>query len=288
MQGLADAAPEILLARLSAETRRIRLGTGGVMLPHYSAFKIAESFRMLEALAPGRIDLGVGRAPGGTQLVNAALESRDPSKFPAQIAEAIGYLEGTTSPSSPFAGLRAMPSGATAPELWVLGSSDYGARLAARMGLPYAYAHFIGGDEPNIPRIYRARFDATARTGRARCIVTVAAIVASTDEEAEDLALPLRLWRTRIMSGQGGGPIPSLAEARAHAWPAHERAATERGRRLVCGSPSTVRAALEGIVDEHGADEAMVVTIAPDYAARLRSYELLAEAFALERTLVSA
>jgi luciferase family oxidoreductase group 1 len=287
MEGLADASPEVLLARLSAETERIRLGTGGIMLPHYSAFKIAESFRMLDALAPGRIDLGVGRAPGGVGLVNAALESRDPREFPQQIAETIAHLEGTMPLSSPFSRLRAMPSGATAPQLWVLGSSDYGALLAAEMGLPYAYAHFIGGHDPRITRAYRARFQATERAPQPRCIVTAAALVASTDEEAEDLALPLRLWRTRIVRGQGG-PIPSLAEARAYPFSAHEREEAERGRRLLCGSPSTVRAALEQLVADHAADEALIVTIAADYASRRRSYELLAEAFALERTLVPA
>lgn len=280
MQGLADASPEILLARLSAETERIRLGTGGVMLPHYSAFKVAESFRMLDALAPGRIDLGVGRAPGGVGLVNAALDSRDPREFPAQIAQAIGFLEESMPAAHPFARLHAMPAGATAPELWVLGSSDYGALLAADMGLPYAYAHFIGGDEPSITRAYRSRFRATTRMPAPRCIVTVAAIVAPTDREAEDLALPLRLWRSRIVRGQGG-PIPSLAEARAYPWSPQERNDAERGRRLLCGSPATVRAALEALVTDHEADEAMIVTIAPDYASRMRSYELLAEAFAL-------
>jgi len=286
MRGLADAAPEVLLARLTAETSRIRLGSGGVMLPHYSAFKVAETFRMLDALAPGRIDLGVGRAPGGTGLVAAALETRDPSLFPQQIAETIGYLEDTTPASSEFASLPVMPAGTTAPELWVLGSSEYGALLAANMGLPYAYAHFIGGEATHIARAYRDRFRPNARMQQPRCIVATAAIVAPTDAEAEELALPLKLWRASIMRGHGG-PIPSLAEARAYPWTPLERNQIERSRRIVTGSPVTVRAAIEQIAEAYGADEAMIVTITPDYATRLRSYELLADVFARPQSRVS-
>jgi luciferase family oxidoreductase group 1 len=280
-RALADASPEVLLARLTAETARIRLGTGGIMLPHYSAFKVAETFCMLAALAPGRIDLGVGRAPGGSGLVAAALESRDPADFPAQIVEAIDYLEGTTPESSAFASLAAMPAGADAPAVWILGSSEYGARLAAAMGLPYAYAHFIGGEARGIAHAYRENFRPNVRTPQPRCIVAAAAIVAPTDDEAKDLGLPLNLWRTRISRGQGG-PIPSLAEARAHPWTPLDRHEIERSRRLIAGSPAKVRSDIEEIVEAYGADEMMIVTITPDYSTRLRSYELLAEAFALD------
>jgi luciferase family oxidoreductase group 1 len=256
------------------------------MLPHYSAFKIAESFRMLDALAPGRIDLGVGRAPGGTSLVSAALESRDPSEFPHQIEDAIAYLDGAPPASSPFATLKAMPSGGTSPEVWVLGSSEYGALLAAKLGLPYAYAHFIGGDASEIPQAYRARFKPSARAAEPRSIIAVAAIAAPTDEEAAELALPLKLWRSRILRGITG-PFPSLAEARAHAWTPFERFGGEHERRLVAGAPATVRAKIEELVEANAADEVLVVTIVPDYATRLRSYELLAEAFALTGSLVT-
>ncbi|MEA2721470.1 MAG: hypothetical protein QOJ39_3334, partial [Candidatus Eremiobacteraeota bacterium] len=139
MQGLADPAPEILLARITAETARIRVGTGGVLLPHYAALKVAEQFRMLDALAPGRIDLGIGRAPGGTQRVSMALESADVQRFPRQVSDVVGFLDGTLSEEHPFAKLVAMPSGETSPEVWLLGSSDYSAALAAEMGLPFAF-----------------------------------------------------------------------------------------------------------------------------------------------------
>jgi luciferase family oxidoreductase group 1 len=282
MRGLADAAPETLLARLTAETSRIRLGTGGVMLPHYAAFKVAESFRMLEALAPGRIDLGIGRAPGGTGLVSAALASRDVTTFPQQIAETLDFMDGTTPPGSPFAALTAMPSGSTSPDVWLLGSSEYGARLAAKMGLPYAFAHFIGGDGRGIVRAYRDCFRPSGRAAQPYAMMALAAIVAPTDEEAEELALPLALWRMRMVRGISS-PIPSLDEARSYRWTPLEREETRRDRRVVTGSPATVRARIETMVAEHGADEAMIVTIAPDYPARLRSYELLADAFAIAR-----
>lgn len=278
MRGLADASPEVLLARLTAETSRIRLGTGGVMLPHYSALKVAESFRMLEALAPGRIDLGIGRAPGGSGLVSAALESRDVASFPRQIADVIDYLDGTTPADSPFAALSAMPSGRSSPEVWLLGSSDYGALLAAEMGLPYTFAHFIAGDASAVTRAYRERFRPSARCASPRVIVALAAIVAPTDAEAEALTWPAALWRMRLFRGIST-PVPSIAETERYPWMPRERFEVEQTRRVVFGSPATVRAKIEGLVDAHGADEAMIVTILPDYATRMRSYELLARAF---------
>jgi len=279
MGGLADASPEILLARLTAETSRIRLGTGGVMLPHYSALKVAETFRMLETLAPGRIDLGIGRAPGGTHLVSAALETRDVGRFPQQIRETIDFLDGTTPDRSPFAPLVAMPSGRTSPDVWLLGSSQYGALLAAELGLPYTYAHFIGGDAPAIVQLYRDRFKPSKRYPGPRAIVALAAISAATDEEAEALTWPVALWRLRLFRGMSS-PVPSLAETDAYPWTPLERSEVVATRRIISGSPKSVRNAIEALVAAHGADEALIVTIAPDYATRLRSYELIAEEFA--------
>ncbi|GAC1312804.1 MAG: LLM class flavin-dependent oxidoreductase [Vulcanimicrobiaceae bacterium] len=279
MGGLADASPEILLARLTATTTRIRLGTGGIMAPHYSALKIAENFRMLEALAPGRIDLGLGRAPGGTPLVSAALESRDAGQFPQQVFDTIGWLRGTLPTEHRFASLVAMPSGATAPQPWILGSSEYGAALAAELGLPYVFAHFIAGDAPYIPQIYRRRFRATSLGAEPRLMVATGAVVAPTDEEARELYAPYVLWRARLLRGVST-PVPSRAETRAHAWLPGEFDAALRSRRVAVGDPATVRERLESLAEDHAADEAMVVTIVPEYAARLRSYELLAEAFA--------
>lgn len=276
---LADASPEVLLARLTAETSRIRLGTGGIMLPHYSAFKIAEQFRMLDALAPGRIDLGVGRAPGGTRLVSMALESRDALQFPQQIAEVLAYFDGPL-PDPRLRELFAQPVRTdTSPALWVLGSSDYGARLAAQLGLPYSFAQFIGGDYPQVTRLYREQFVPSAYLAAPHVMLTINAILAPTAEEAELLALPTLLQRMQRLRGIST-PLPSIAEAQAYPWTPREKAEAIASRNMLIGSPETVRARIEEMVERYAADEVMVVTIAPDYASRRRSYALLAGAFA--------
>ncbi len=280
MRGLADASPEVLLARLTAETTTIRLGSGGIMLPHYTALKVAETFRMLEALAPGRIDLGVGRAPGGTGLVSAALESRDASIFPQQVEEMIAFLDGSTPAHHPFAPLVASPAGATTPDVWMLGSSEYGAMLAADLGLPYTFAHFIGGDAPSLFDAYRARFRPSARNPKPHAMLAFTAIVAPTDAEAEALAWPVALWRMRLLRGHVG-PIPTLAEVDAYPWTPLERYEVSRTRSVIAGSPETARTRIETLLETHNADEAMIVTIVPDNASRFRSYELLADAFSL-------
>ena len=281
MAGLADAAPEILLARLGAETARLRLGTGGVLLPHYSALKVAEQFRMLEALTPGRVDLGIGRAPGGMPVVSHALRSGDVERFPAQVRELIDYLDGTMPSEHPYAAVQAVPGGDSSPPVWLLGSSDYSAALAADMGLPFAFAHFISGDAPTITRMYRRAFRPSARCPVPRVILCLAAIAASSDEEAAELAQTVDLWRLRIRRGANLA-VPSRAEARSYAYTPYDRAEIAHNRRrLIFGAAGEVRTRIEEAIAVHEADEAMIVTIAPDYAARARSYELLAGAFAL-------
>jgi luciferase family oxidoreductase group 1 len=288
MQGLADPAPEILLARISAETARIRVGTGGVLLPHYSALKVAEQFRMLDALAPGRIDLGIGRAPGGTQRVSMALESRDVQTFPRQVQDLCGFLDRTLPEEHPFAKLVAMPSGETSPEVWLLGSSDYSASLAAQLGLPFAFAHFISGDAEGVTRMYRRHFQPSARLHEPRVLLAFAALAAETPEEAEELAATIDLWRLRIRHGVDL-PIPSRDEALAYAYTPYDREEIRYNRRrLALGTPGAVRERLETVAAAHEADEAMVLTITPDYASRARSYALLAEAFAMAPALTEA
>lgn len=286
LPSLADAAPEVLLARLTGETSTIRLGSGGIMLPHYSSFKVAETFRMLEALAPGRIDLGVGRAPGGTRLVSAALRSGDPERFPEQVVETLAYLAGTVSDPR-FNGLIAQPAGAGAPAMWILGSSDFGAQLAAQIGLPYAFAQFIGGQYPQVTRVYRDTFRPSPWCAQAHVMVTLAAVVAPTDAEAAALALPALLSRLRRLRGISA-PLPSLAEAQAYPWTERERAEVAASRNIITGSPTTVAVRLAALAQEYAADELMIVTIAPDYATRVRSYELLAEGWRAANTSGSA
>ena len=274
---LADASPEVLLARLTGETSRIRLGTGGIMLPHYSAFKVAEVFRMLHALAPDRIDLGVGRAPGGTRAVSVALQSHDSTLFPQQIRDILAYFANAPTETGMRA-ITAQPSSESSPTVWILGSSDFGARLAAQLGLPYSFAQFIGGDYPEVTHGYRKIFEPSAYLAKPYVMVTIAAIVADSDEEADVLSLPSLLHRMRRLRGILA-PHPSLEEAQAYPWTAREKAEVIASRNMIIGSPATVRTRIDELVETYGADEVMVVTIAPDYASRMRSYELLANAF---------
>ncbi len=279
---LADPCPEVLVARLGAETRRIRIGTGGVLLPYYSAFRTAEAFRMLEALYPGRIDLGIGRAPGGDQRTAQAVSGDgfpDASQFPEQVWQLCAHLDGSLPAGHPLRRVRVQPEVDTAPEIWLLGSSDYSGALAAQLGLPYSFAHFInphGGDL--VSNQYRSSF----REGREktpRVMVCTFLICAETDAEAERLAAPIDLRRLHMALNMDS-PVPTQAEAEAHAYSGEERRyVTAQRARAVIGGPQKVKRELEEMLARYAADELMVLTITGDYASRLRSYELLAAAF---------
>jgi luciferase family oxidoreductase group 1 len=279
---LADPCPEVLVARLGAETRRLRIGTGGVLLPYYSAFRVAESFRMLEALYPGRIDLGIGRAPGGDARTAQAVAGGgfpDASHFPQQLLDLIGHLDGTLDPAHPFKRVRLQPEVPSAPEIWLLGSSDYSGALAAELGVAFSFAHFInphGGDE--VTRGYRQHFRA-GREKAPRAMVCTFLICAESDEQAERLAAPIDLRRLHMALGVDA-PIPSDEEAARHRYSAEERryVMSQRARAII-GSPATCRAELEAMAARYEAEEVMVLTITGDYATRRRSYELLIGAF---------
>ena len=272
--GLAGPAPEVLIAALAAATSDIRVGSGGVMLPHYAALKVAETFRLLEALHPGRIDLGIGRAPGGDMLTAQALRTGQP-EFSQQVEQLIAFLADGYAPR-----LRAIPDpgDGRAPELWMLGSSDYGGLAAARFGTAFSFAHFINPDlGPAVARAYRERFQPSERLSAPRVGVGVGVICADTEAEALRLAQSVALWRHRLMRGDPG-PVPSVEEAEAHPDVA---AVSGTSRRLVAGAPEQVRSQLLAIAGEYGADELTLLTLVHDPAARRRSYELVAEAFAL-------
>lgn len=282
---LADPCPEILLARLGAETSRMRIGTGGVLLPYYSAFKTAETFRMLEALYPGRIDLGIGRAPGGDGRTARAVGGGvfpDAERFPEQVWELVGHLDGSLPEDHPYKKVRAMPEVVTAPEVWLLGSSDYSGLLAAQLGLRFAFAHFInaqGGDA--VMRAYRQRFEATGRESEPRTITCVFVICAASDDAAERLARAIDLRRLHMAQGIDS-PVPTLEQAEQHRFTPEERAYVDSQRpRAVIGGPRKCHDELVALADRYSADELMVLTITGDYASRLASYEFLAEAFAL-------
>ena len=284
-RGLAGSTPEVLIAHVAAHTSRIRVGSGGVMLSHYSALKVAENFRMLETLHPGRIDLGIGRAPGSDQRTARAL-AHGPGAlgiehFPSQVSDLLGYLRGPLPEGHPFRGIRAMPEGPTMPEFWMLGSSLDGAAIAAHFGTAFSFAHFITHEGGVLAtQTYVSRF----RPGvlpAPRAAVAVFALAADTEEEAKRLARSRDLWIVRLYTGRPGA-FPSVEEAESYPYTLQEAAIVEHGRRrTIAGDPEQVRERLLALAREHGAEEIMVVTIAHDFKARLRSYQLLAEVFGL-------
>jgi luciferase family oxidoreductase group 1 len=281
---LADPSPEILVARVASATSRIRVGTGGVLLPYYSPLKIAEQFRMLEALFPGRIDLGLGRAPGGDPRTALALKDGEypgAERMPQQVRDLVGFLDGTLPPSHPYAKVRAQPAGDTSPEIWVLGSSDYGGALASQLGLRFAFAHFIsahGGDV--VARAYRQQYEPSERDPRPRSLVCAFVICAKTKAEAERLAASVDLRRLHMAKGIDA-PVPTPEEALAYRYSREERAYVDQQRaRLVHGDPGEVREKLLALKEQFEADELMAVTITGDAGSRRTSYRLVAEAFA--------
>ncbi len=285
----AGSAPEMLVAAIAATTKRIRIGTAGVMLPHYSALKVAEQFRVAEAIAPGRIDLGLGRAPGSDGRTAFALNPRAneaAEQFPAMVRDLLGWLGDGMAENHPFRAVRASPQVATRPQVWVLGSSDYGAQVAAYFGLPYCFAHFISdqGSEQAV-QVYREGFrphpDHAGRLAAPHAGLAVFALTAETEAEAWRLFQSRALSRLMRDKGQYV-PLPSVAEAEAYPYSDHERAHIERMQaKALVGSPQQVKAKLEALAARHGASEVAVLTATHDPAARLRSYQLLAEAFGL-------
>jgi len=294
---LADPCPEILLARLGAETKRIRIGTGGVLLPYYSAFKTAEVFRMLEALYPGRIDLGIGRAPGGDRRTAQAVGGGNmptAEDFPQQVWELVGHLDDNLPADHPFKKVRVQPevnsSSRLSPELWLLGSSDYSGLLAAQLGVRFSFAHFInaeGGDA--VMRAYKQRFQARAadssgpapREAAPHALLCCFVICAQSDAEAERRARVVDCRRLD-MGYNLDTPVPTQEEAEKRSFNEQELEYIRSQRaRLVHGSPASCKAKLLDLAARFSADELMVLTITGSYATRLESYELLAGAFGL-------
>ncbi len=281
---IGDPCPEVLLARLGAETKAMRIGTGGVLLPYYSAFKVAEVFRMLQALYPERIDLGIGRAPGGDARTARAVGAGrfpDPEQFPQQVWELVNHLDGTLPEDHPDHGVRVQPEGTGAPEVWLLGSSDYSGALAAQLGLRFAFAHFInarGGDA--VMRDYRAQYQPSPRAPAPRALLCCFVVCAESDAQAERQARVMDLRRLE-MALRLENPVPTLAQAEARAYTTEEREYVRGQRaRTVVGDPGRCRARLLELAAQYAADELMIVTITGDYASRAKSYELLAEAWA--------
>jgi len=289
-RSLAGVAPEALIGPVALATERIRVGSGGVMLPHYSPFKVAETFAMLSALAPGRIDLGLGRAPGSDQRTAFALQRdrsrRMPNDFPELLNELTAYLEQTLPEDHAFAPLQhLLPTGGGVPELWMLGSSPDSAMWAAERGLPYCFADFINSDGAHLAHHYRRNFRPSARLAEPHVMAAIWTIAAPTADEAERLAAPARMMFAHLIQGT---PIPVPPIEEALAWLEANPHVSRHRRRTVLGTPMQVRNGLDEVAAEYGADELMLVNILPEHAARRRSYELLAAEYGLAQAAEAA
>jgi luciferase family oxidoreductase group 1 len=280
MSGIASSAPAVVIAHLAAATRTLRVGSGGVMLPNHAPLAVAEQFRTLEALHPGRIDLGIGRAPGTDPTTAAALrrgERVGADDFPEQFGLLLGFLADDLPADHPFARVHAVPSGPSLPALWLLGSSGYSAQVAAHLGLPFAFAHhFSPANTLPAVALYRERFRPSALLDAPYVMLGVAALCADSDEEARWLHGSTRLSLLRLRSGRPG-PLPPPEEWAATELSPGERAlVTAATASHLVGDPATVGAGLDELLDATGADEIVVTTSSYDPGARLRSYELLA------------
>jgi luciferase family oxidoreductase group 1 len=286
---LASPAPEILIARIGGETSGIRIGSGGVLLPHYSPLKVVENFRMLHAMYPGRIDLGIGRAPGGGGLEAFALRRERSDRpqnddFEEQLLELLAFLHHEFPSEHPFARIKVSPDMPGAPEVWLLGSSQWSSAAAAKLGLPYAFAHFITSEEtPAALEFYRRNFQRSKRLAQPRAIVALGVVCADTEIEAKRLYTSTQLHVRRIRLHGKRLPVPTpdqaIAELGNFAFGADP---VVRGSgewpRYVVGAPEQVRDELTRMASSLQVEELMIIAVMHDYAARQRSYQLIAEA----------
>mgnify|MGYP000105874390 CR=1 FL=1 len=292
----AGAAPEILISHIAARTKNLSIGSGGIMLPHYSPLKVAEQFRMLAALAPGRIDLGLGRAPGGDMRTAAALQpgpkAWPPEVFPQQLEMLLQFLEDANGLSGqaggfpddhPYQGLHAQPMGDEQVPVWMLGSGGDGAIHAAQHGLPYVYAHFINPDNlDSALSAYRTHFKPSRQNQTPRVALAASVLVAETQEEADYFARPRNIWASQLMQNKAGR-FPTLDEAQDwQVTPQDAQILAQLEVRSLTGTPDKVMTQLNAIVESHNIDEVFALTLIPDLQARKRSYELLAKAAGLQ------
>ncbi|MBA2722772.1 MAG: LLM class flavin-dependent oxidoreductase [Methylibium sp.] len=292
LPSIVGTAPEVLLAAIAARTERIRLGSAGVMLPHYSAFKVAEQFRVLDALAPGRIDLGVGRAPGGDRRSALALNPHarpGAEDFPEQVLDLQAWSSGAQHRgliAHPRGGPAEAPNGVHAPQLWILGSSDYGARLAAHLGLPYAFAYFFmdGQGVEQALELYRSLYRPSERHPLPEVTICVWALAADSEAEARHHALSRDRWRADYLRGRLG-PLQAPDDIAARGFGEDERAAVEAGqRKAFVGTARQVADKLRALAASLELEELVINTWAHAPAVRRHSYALLAKEFGLEES----
>ncbi|MBN2984559.1 MULTISPECIES: LLM class flavin-dependent oxidoreductase [Cohnella] len=278
--GLACSAPEIMLAYIGAQTKAIRLGAGAILLPYYRPYKVAETFNMLAALFPGRVDLGVARSPGGAAEASTALSDRyleQVWKLPEAFEELLHFLFRDFPEDHPHAALDADPLPPAPPEPWVLGTSEKSALLAARMGVAYAYGHFM--NEENAFRAldaYRSQFRPVRQLKEPYALLAVSAVCADTEAKAREVAASPYIWRLRSADGTAGEGLPSTEEARREAEARNIDLDARVGKTMIVGSPDDVRQRLESLHAAYRPDELMILSYAYEFEDRLRSYELIA------------
>ena len=283
MPSIASSSPEVLIATSAANTRRIRVGSGGVMLPNHVPLRVVETYRTLNGLNPGRIDLGIGRAGGSDGRTLQALRSVGGEYFAQELAEMLAFDEGNFAPDHPFAPITVAPERVALPPIWLLGSSGASAQAAGQLGVGYSFAaHFSATPSAPAFAAYRASHIPSEAFPQPHGIIALSALVAPTDEQAQFLARSQELMWALFQSGEIR-KLVSPEEALRHSYTDHQRRIIENQSKLwIVGSPETVKRQIEAKVAESGADEVMVTTTAWDYDMRLRSYRLLAEAFGLQ------
>lgn len=279
MPGLACPAPDIMIGMIGSQTTNIRIGAGAVLLPHYKPFNVAERYNLLASLFPGRVDLGIGRAPGGSAEVTMALSDNfleSVRKMPALLDELLSFFNRNFPKDHMYAKITPSPVPPISADPWLLGTSEKSAILAADKGLSYAFGHFMSEkDGPSIVKKYKDR-----RIKNSNVLIALSVICADTTEEAEELALSGQLWKTLQAKGEGQHGVPSIEEAKAYAYTAEESAQISMMRKkMIIGNPTEVKQQMLALQADYQADEMMIVTITHSYEARKRSYELIANQF---------
>ncbi|MCC2337993.1 LLM class flavin-dependent oxidoreductase [Bacillus tropicus] len=283
---LAGSSPEILISHIAAKTERMRVGSGGVMLPHYSPYKVAENFRVLEALYPNRIDLGVGRAPGGMPIATRALQEGKMlslDQYPEQIADVAMYLHDQVPENHHYTNLKATPVIPTSPDMWLLGSSGESAKIAAQQGTSFAFAQFINGyGGPEVMEAYQKQFQPSYLGDKPKSIVAIFVICGETTEEAEKIASSLDLSILLLEQGKRTTGTPSIETAQNYSYSAYDLFRIKENRqRMIVGDPSSVKEQIVNLSKAYNTDEFMIVTITHRFEDKLNSYRLLANAFNL-------
>ncbi len=282
MASIASTSPELLIAHVGGATRHIRLGAGGVMLPNHTPLRVVEQYRTLAALFPDRVDLGIGRAAGTDPLTAQALRSASGDQFPGLMRELLDFESGRFPAGHPYSRILVNPTGVALPPIWMLGSSGGSAKLAGTLGSGYAFAgHFSPVPPAMATHTYRRAFAPSAMFPEPRVILAVHALCAESDEDAKRLAMPV-LYSLSLLQRGRSVVVLSPEEVEAHGWIPHPENIGPMGQLLIVGDPRRVRAAIERVAAEATADEVMVMTLSHDPKVRLRSYELLADAFGLE------